>query len=135
MTSDPSHLRHLFAPTLAQMEVIADEAFAGLRTVRLLKVVRFFPAMRNLMHQLFSALPKASTILTLLVLFVFTTAVVGLQLFGSLYVDAVAAGKLHAIPRANFLTIGSSVLTVFIVMEGEHWDEIMDEHMVLAGPW
>jgi hypothetical protein len=30
MTSDPSHLRNLFAPTLAQMEVIADEAFAAL---------------------------------------------------------------------------------------------------------
>ena len=56
-----------------------------------------------------------------LLLFVF--ALLGLQLYGNVFVPPTFPSP----PRANFDSIGSAMITVFILTTGESWNEIWRE--------
>jgi hypothetical protein len=87
--------------------------YSALRAFRLLRVLRLasgWASLRKLVQTLGRALPAAINTFVVLVVVLLIFALVGLQVFGPQY--DVASGN---VPRANFLTLWWSFVTVFQV--------------------
>jgi voltage-gated sodium channel len=102
----------------------AAGAFSVLRALRVLRMLRLIsavPSMRRVVSTLLAAIPGVASILGLLVLMVYVSAVLGTTLFA------------EASPR-YFGDLGRSLWTLFQVMTGEAWPDVaadvMDEQ-----PW
>ena len=55
-----------------------------------------------------------------------------LQLFGGTYSPAVFGGE---IPRTNYDSIINALLTVFVCMSGENWNDVWAESAHALGSW
>jgi voltage-gated sodium channel len=102
--------------------VPASGAFAILRALRVLRVLRLVsivPSMRRVVATLLAAIPGVASIVGLLVLVIYVSAVMATKLFG------------EAAP-AYFGDLGKSLWTLFQVMTGEGWPDVaadvMEEH-------
>merc|ERR1719189_2744778 len=95
---------------------------SGLRALRLLrvfKVTKYWSPLRNLVIALMNALSSIMSLLLLLFLFIFIFALLGMQFFG---------GQLNfpeGTPTSNFDSIINALLTVFQVLTGEDWNNVM----------
>ncbi|APU17038.1 MULTISPECIES: ion transporter [Actinoalloteichus] len=101
--------------------VPATEGFAVLRALRIMRALRLIsqvPSMRRVVGALLSAIPGLLSILALLLLVLYTGAVVGVQLFRD------------AAPE-HFGDLGSSLFTLFEVMTLEGWQDIADPVMAV----
>jgi voltage-gated sodium channel len=97
-------------------------AFAVLRALRILRVLRLVslvPSMRGVVGALLKALPGMASIIGLLALVLYVSAVLATKLFG-------------AIAPEFFGTLGSSLFTLFQVMTVEGWPDIAREVMAVA---
>ncbi|XP_035708740.1 muscle calcium channel subunit alpha-1 isoform X3 [Folsomia candida] len=109
---------------LTKTEVIPPLGVSVLRCVRLLrvfKVTRYWRALSNLVASLLNSIQSIASLLLLLFLFIVIFALLGTQVFG---------GKFNFDPtkekeRQNFDTFWQSLLTVFQILTGEDWNEIM----------
>lgn len=91
----------------------------ALRLLRIFKVTAYWSSLRNLVISLLNSMRSIISLLFLLFLFIMIFAMLGMQLFG---------GKFNlegGTPPANFDTFGISLLTVFQILTGEDWNEIM----------
>ena len=82
-----------------------------LRVVRVLRLVSMVPSMRGVIDALLSALPGMASIIGLMALVLYVSAVVATKLFG-------------AIAPEFFGSLGASLFTLFQVMTVEGWPEI-----------
>ncbi|ASO22224.1 voltage-gated sodium channel [Actinoalloteichus hoggarensis] len=102
------------------------EGFAVLRALRIMRALRLIsqvPSMRRVVGALLSAIPGLLSILGLLLLVLYTGAVVGVQLFRD------------AAPQ-DFGSVSSSLFTMFEVMTLEGWQDIADPVMdVYPAAW
>ena len=99
------------------------------RVLRLGRVVRLLhraPQLHVLFRAVVATVPSLMNITSLLLLFYFIFATLGMQLFATVRFD----GELDE--HANFRTFGSSMLTLFRSSTGEAWNNIM--HAVAAVP-
>ncbi len=104
--------------------VPASGAFSVLRAMRILRALRLvsmIPSMRRVVAALLSALPGMGSIITLLVLVMYVSAVMATKLFGT------------ASPEF-FGDLGKSLFTLFQVMTMEGWADIARDLMVVQ-PW
>ncbi|XP_035829518.1 voltage-dependent calcium channel type A subunit alpha-1, partial [Aplysia californica] len=91
----------------------------ALRLLRIFKVTRYWASMRNLVISLLSSMRSILSLLFLLFLFILIFALLGMQLFG---------GKMNfedGRPSAHFDTFPIALLTVFQILTGEDWNEVM----------
>ena len=98
--------------------------FRLLRVVRVLRVFRLFgvvPAMRRVVDALLAAIPGMSAIIAVMALLFYVTAVVTTDLFGAEF-------------PVQFGSIGASVFTLFQIMSGDGWSDIVRRVMWLH-PW
>lgn len=93
--------------------------FRCLRLLRLFKVTRYWTSLRNLAHALLNSLKSIVSLLFLLFLFLLIFALLGMQLFGGMFVFA------EQVPRVNFDNFLNALLTVFQILTGEDWNLIM----------
>jgi voltage-gated sodium channel len=96
--------------------VPASGTLLMLRTVRILRTFRLIgviPSMRRVVNALFTAVPGLVSILLLLLLVQYTSAIAAVQMFG-------------AVAPAEFGSLGSSLLTMFNVMT-QGWQPVADE--------
>ena len=106
-----------------------------LRACRLLRVFRLARSWRGLqavLSCLLNSVSDLSNLFLLLALGIFIFALLGMQLFGAQFTPATGYPE---VPRTNYDCIGTAMLTVFVVMSGENWNDVWADtkHAVGAG--
>ncbi|XP_065584736.1 LOW QUALITY PROTEIN: voltage-dependent calcium channel type A subunit alpha-1-like, partial [Artemia franciscana] len=91
----------------------------ALRLLRVFKVTKYWSSLRNLVISLLSSMRSIISLLFLLFLFILIFALLGMQLFGG------AFNFSEETPPANFNSFPIALLTVFQVLTGEDWNEVM----------
>lgn len=89
----------------------------ALRLLRIFKITAYWSSLRNLVISLLNSMRSIISLLFLLFLFIMIFAMLGMQLFGGQIDDGS--------PQQNFDTFGIALLTVFQILTGEDWNEIM----------
>lgn len=93
------------------------------RLLRIFKVTRYWFSLRNLVASLINSMRAIASLLLLLFLFIVIFALLGMQVFGGKFAET--AGGIDESPRSNFDTFSQSLLTVFQILTGEDWNEVM----------
>lgn len=94
----------------------ASGPFAVLRVLRVLRILRIItavPAMRQVISALFKSVPGMTTVIGLMLVTVYTFAVLSQQLFG------------ETVPE-YFGDLGTTLYTLFMVMTTEDWPDVSD---------
>jgi len=99
----------------------------ALRLLRIFKVTKYWASLRNLVISLLNSMRSILSLLFLLFLFILIFALLGMQLFGGAFNFA------DGTPDANFDSFVISLLTVFQVLTGEDWNEVMYDGIVSQG--
>lgn len=94
----------------------ASGPFAVLRILRVLRVMRVVtavPQMRQIIGALFKAVPGMGTVIGLLLIVVYTSAILAQQLFG------------ETVPEF-FGDLGTTLYTMFVLLTTEDWPDVSD---------
>ncbi|XP_076286450.1 calcium voltage-gated channel subunit cacophony isoform X16 [Lasioglossum baleicum] len=91
----------------------------ALRLLRIFKVTKYWKSLRNLVISLLSSMRSIISLLFLLFLFILIFALLGMQLFGGQF------NFESGTPPTNFNTFPIALLTVFQILTGEDWNEVM----------
>ncbi|XP_076228268.1 calcium voltage-gated channel subunit cacophony isoform X3 [Nomia melanderi] len=91
----------------------------ALRLLRIFKVTKYWKSLRNLVISLLSSMRSIISLLFLLFLFILIFALLGMQLFGGQF------NFESGTPATNFNTFPIALLTVFQILTGEDWNEVM----------
>mmetsp|Transcript_12403 Transcript_12403/g.1855 ORF Transcript_12403/g.1855 Transcript_12403/m.1855 type:complete len:152 (+) Transcript_12403:1388-1843(+) len=90
------------------------------RLLRIFKLARGWKSLRDLLTKIIETLPSIGYLGLLCLLCIFVYSLMGMQFF---------AGKLKddegELPRANFENIYWSFITIFQILTGENWNEVM----------
>ncbi|CAH1100381.1 unnamed protein product [Psylliodes chrysocephalus] len=101
----------------------------ALRLLRIFKVTKYWSSLRNLVISLLNSMRSIISLLFLLFLFILIFALLGMQLFGGQF------NFEGGTPNANFNTFPIALLTVFQILTGEDWNEVMYNGInALGGP-
>uniref|UniRef100_A0A3Q1EQH8 Voltage-dependent T-type calcium channel subunit alpha n=1 Tax=Acanthochromis polyacanthus TaxID=80966 RepID=A0A3Q1EQH8_9TELE len=115
----------------------SDGGLSVLRTFRLLRVlklVRFLPALRRQLVVLMKTMDNVATFCMLLMLFIFTFSILGMHLFGCKFSLQTENGD--TIPdRKNFDTLLWAIVTVFQILTQEDWNVVLYNGMASTSPW
>mmetsp|Transcript_62096 Transcript_62096/g.110645 ORF Transcript_62096/g.110645 Transcript_62096/m.110645 type:complete len:1592 (-) Transcript_62096:106-4881(-) len=99
-------------------EVVYISVFRCLRTTRLLQLARKFPRLKKQTSALAQASIESLYLVILLVVFICIFTILGMQLFGD-KIDV-------SVPlRFSFRSLWQSAYTVFVILTGENWTEMM----------
>ncbi|CAH0722289.1 unnamed protein product, partial [Brenthis ino] len=91
----------------------------ALRLLRIFKVTKYWSSLRNLVISLLNSMRSIISLLFLLFLFILIFALLGMQLFGGQF------NFEGGTPPTNFNTFPIALLTVFQILTGEDWNEVM----------
>ncbi|XP_036243887.1 voltage-dependent R-type calcium channel subunit alpha-1E isoform X5 [Molothrus ater] len=91
----------------------------ALRLLRIFKITKYWASLRNLVVSLMSSMKSIISLLFLLFLFIVVFALLGMQLFGGRF------NFMDGTPSANFDTFPAAIMTVFQILTGEDWNEVM----------
>ncbi|KAJ8934780.1 hypothetical protein NQ318_005622, partial [Aromia moschata] len=101
----------------------------ALRLLRIFKVTKYWSSLRNLVISLLNSMRSIISLLFLLFLFILIFALLGMQLFGGQF------NFDDGTPNTNFNTFPIALLTVFQILTGEDWNEVMYNGInALGGP-
>ncbi|KAJ7992044.1 hypothetical protein DPEC_G00274490 [Dallia pectoralis] len=114
----------------------ADGGLSVLRTFRLLRVlklVRFMPALRRQLVVLMKTMDNVATFCMLLMLFIFTFSILGMHLFGCKF--SLQSENGDTIPdRKNFDSLLWATVTVFQILTQEDWNVVLYNGMASTTP-
>ncbi|XP_034670752.1 voltage-dependent calcium channel type A subunit alpha-1 isoform X20 [Drosophila subobscura] len=99
----------------------------ALRLLRIFKVTKYWSSLRNLVISLLNSMRSIISLLFLLFLFILIFALLGMQLFGGQF--NLPGGT----PETNFNTFPIALLTVFQILTGEDWNEVMYQGIISQG--
>ncbi|XP_011890003.1 PREDICTED: voltage-dependent T-type calcium channel subunit alpha-1H isoform X8 [Cercocebus atys] len=115
----------------------ADGGLSVLRTFRLLRVlklVRFLPALRRQLVVLVKTMDNVATFCTLLMLFIFIFSILGMHLFGCKFSLKTDTGD--TVPdRKNFDSLLWAIVTVFQILTQEDWNVVLYNGMASTSSW
>ncbi|XP_055008579.1 voltage-dependent T-type calcium channel subunit alpha-1I [Boleophthalmus pectinirostris] len=115
----------------------SDGGLSVLRTFRLLRVlklVRFLPALRRQLVVLMKTMDNVATFCMLLMLFIFTFSILGMHLFGCKFGQRTDNGD--TIPdRKNFDSLLWAIVTVFQILTQEDWNVVLYNGMASTSSW
>lgn len=123
---------------LSLVELLA-EGISGLsmlrsfRLLRVFKLAKSWKSLNDILTILSNTIGDLSNLTFVLCIIIFIFAVMGMQLFGSSYIEHVCAKWKCQIPRWHFLDFMHSFMIVFRVLCGE-WIESMWDCIYVAGP-
>ena len=109
--------------SMTQGDSAALSVFRMARVFRVLRLFRHLESMQMIVEVVSSAMVSIGYIFTLLAMFAFVYALLGMQLMGRIY-DHLPAPD---VPRNNFEDLTNALVTVFQVLAGEAWNVVMDE--------
>uniref|UniRef100_A0A8C1NDB1 Calcium channel, voltage-dependent, R type, alpha 1E subunit b n=1 Tax=Cyprinus carpio TaxID=7962 RepID=A0A8C1NDB1_CYPCA len=90
----------------------------ALRLLRIFKITKYWTSLRNLVVSLMSSMKSIISLLFLLFLFIVVFALLGMQLFGGRFI-------FEDYTPTNFDTFPAAIMTVFQILTGEDWNEVM----------
>uniref|UniRef100_A0A672LQ10 Voltage-dependent T-type calcium channel subunit alpha-1I-like n=1 Tax=Sinocyclocheilus grahami TaxID=75366 RepID=A0A672LQ10_SINGR len=109
-----------------------DGGLSVLRTFRLLRViklVRFMPALRRQLVVLMKTMDNVATFCMLLMLFIFIFSILGMHIFGCKFSLRTEAGD--TVPdRKNFDSLLWAIVTVFQILTQEDWNMVLYNGMI-----
>ncbi|XP_045849330.1 voltage-dependent T-type calcium channel subunit alpha-1H isoform X1 [Meles meles] len=115
----------------------ADGGLSVLRTFRLLRVlklVRFLPALRRQLVVLMKTMDNVATFCMLLMLFIFIFSILGMHLFGCKFSLTTDTGD--TVPdRKNFDSLLWAIVTVFQILTQEDWNVVLYNGMASTSSW
>ncbi|KAF5899153.1 voltage-dependent L-type calcium channel subunit alpha-1D-like, partial [Clarias magur] len=118
---------------LVELEIMSPLGISVLRCVRLMrifKVTRHWESLSNLVASLLNSLKSITSLLLLLFLFIIIFALLGMQVFGGKF----NFDDIHK-KRSTFDNFPQALLTVFQILTGEDWNQVMyDGIMAYGGP-
>ncbi|XP_060754243.1 voltage-dependent T-type calcium channel subunit alpha-1H [Neoarius graeffei] len=115
----------------------ADGGLSVLRTFRLLRVlklVRFLPALRRQLVVLMKTMDNVATFCMLLMLFIFIFSILGMHLFGCKFTLRLENGDTIS-DRKNFDSLLWAIVTVFQILTQEDWNVVLYNGMASTSPW
>ncbi|XP_021331616.1 voltage-dependent T-type calcium channel subunit alpha-1H [Danio rerio] len=115
----------------------ADGGFSVLRTFRLLRVlklVRFLPALRRQLVVLMKTMDNVATFCMLLMLFIFIFSILGMHLFGCKFTLRLENGDTVS-DRKNFDSLLWAIVTVFQILTQEDWNVVLYNGMASTSPY
>ncbi|MCI4380495.1 hypothetical protein PGIGA_G00240510 [Pangasianodon gigas] len=86
----------------------------ALRLLRIFKITKYWASLRNLVVSLMNSMKSIISLLFLLFLFIVVFALLGMQLF-----------IFEEYTPTNFDTFPAAIMTVFQILTGEDWNEVM----------
>ncbi|KAM9857055.1 voltage-dependent T-type calcium channel subunit alpha-1I [Aulostomus maculatus] len=114
----------------------SDGGLSVLRTFRLLRVlklVRFMPALRRQLVVLMKTMDNVATFCMLLMLFIFIFSILGMHIFGCKFSIKTDTGD--TIPdRKNFDSLLWAIVTVFQILTQEDWNAVLYNGMAATSP-
>ncbi|XP_056315197.1 voltage-dependent T-type calcium channel subunit alpha-1I-like [Danio aesculapii] len=114
----------------------SDGGLSILRTFRLLRVlklVRFMPALRRQLVVLMKTMDNVATFCMLLMLFIFIFSILGMHIFGCKFSLKNDSGD--TIPdRKNFDSLLWAIVTVFQILTQEDWNVVLYNGMASTSP-
>ncbi|KFW84495.1 Voltage-dependent T-type calcium channel subunit alpha-1I, partial [Manacus vitellinus] len=115
----------------------SDGGLSVLRTFRLLRVlklVRFMPALRRQLVVLMKTMDNVATFCMLLMLFIFIFSILGMHLFGCKFSLKTDTGD--TVPdRKNFDSLLWAIVTVFQILTQEDWNVVLYNGMASTSSW
>uniref|UniRef100_A0A7M4FQM9 Voltage-dependent T-type calcium channel subunit alpha n=1 Tax=Crocodylus porosus TaxID=8502 RepID=A0A7M4FQM9_CROPO len=115
----------------------SDGGLSVLRTFRLLRVlklVRFMPALRRQLVVLMKTMDNVATFCMLLMLFIFIFSILGMHIFGCKFSLKTDTGD--TVPdRKNFDSLLWAIVTVFQILTQEDWNVVLYNGMASTSPW
>uniref|UniRef100_A0A7N6BEB4 Voltage-dependent T-type calcium channel subunit alpha n=1 Tax=Anabas testudineus TaxID=64144 RepID=A0A7N6BEB4_ANATE len=118
---------------------IVGEAEGGLsvlrtfRLLRVLKLVRFLPALRRQLVVLMKTMDNVATFCMLLMLFIFIFSILGMHLFGCKFGLRQDSGDTFP-DRKNFDSLLWATVTVFQILTQEDWNAVLYNGMASTSP-
>nr|CBN81174.1 T calcium channel alpha 1G subunit variant 88 [Dicentrarchus labrax] len=112
-----------------------DGGLSVLRTFRLmrvLKLIRFMPALQRQLVVLMKTMDNVATFCMLLMLFIFIFSILGMHLFGCKF-GIEEKGKTTP-DRKNFDSLLWAIVTVFQILTQEDWNEVLYNGMASTSP-
>ncbi|XP_071960409.1 voltage-dependent L-type calcium channel subunit alpha-1D-like isoform X3 [Antedon mediterranea] len=91
------------------------------RLLRVFKVTKYWSSLSNLVASLLNSMRSIASLLLLLFLFILIFALLGMQVFGGKFNFDDTKEK----PRSNFDNFWQALFTVFQILTGEDWNEVM----------
>ncbi|XP_076872172.1 LOW QUALITY PROTEIN: voltage-dependent T-type calcium channel subunit alpha-1I [Brachyhypopomus gauderio] len=114
----------------------SDGGLSVLRTFRLLRVlklVRFMPALRRQLVVLMKTMDNVATFCMLLMLFIFIFSILGMHIFGCKFSLKTETGD--TVPdRKNFDSLLWAIVTVFQILTQEDWNVVLYNGMASTSP-
>ncbi|KAK1799586.1 hypothetical protein P4O66_000467 [Electrophorus voltai] len=112
------------------MSPLGISVFRCVRLLRIFKVTRHWQSLSNLVMSLLNSVKSIASLLLLLFLFILIFSLLGMQVFGGKFnFDATEKN------RSSFDNFPQALLTVFQILTGEDWNEVMyDGIMAFGGP-
>eukprot|EP01062_Namystynia_karyoxenos_P001518 TRINITY_DN1051_c0_g3_i1.p1 TRINITY_DN1051_c0_g3~~TRINITY_DN1051_c0_g3_i1.p1 ORF type:complete len:2258 (+),score=709.38 TRINITY_DN1051_c0_g3_i1:430-6774(+) len=104
--------------------------FRALRLLRVFKLMKNFPSLRNLVRVILKAVAETGYLTIVILLYLVIAALVGMRLFGGKFTARPGEEK----PRATFDAFGWSMLTVFQILTRDDWVEPMWDAMRTTTP-
>mmetsp|Transcript_43521 Transcript_43521/g.105631 ORF Transcript_43521/g.105631 Transcript_43521/m.105631 type:complete len:2203 (+) Transcript_43521:102-6710(+) len=144
----PANLGDTAIVALSQIEVVfylagsktgADAKYSILRTFRLLRVLklaRSFSGLVQVLNTVTKSLSQVTYLLAILLLFMFIFALLGMEAFGGQYSPLVESSAGYLVPAVkwNFDDFPTALITLFVVLTGENWNEVyFDAFSALGG--
>ncbi|CAD6191072.1 unnamed protein product [Caenorhabditis auriculariae] len=108
------------------------------RLLRILKLVRFMPALRYQLVVMLRTMDNVTVFFGLLVLFIFIFSILGMNLFGCKFCkveEKYLGGFAKKCERKNFDTLLWALITVFQILTQEDWNMVLFNGMAQTNPW
>ncbi|XP_037625796.1 voltage-dependent R-type calcium channel subunit alpha-1E isoform X2 [Sebastes umbrosus] len=90
----------------------------ALRLLRIFKITKYWASLRNLVVSLMNSMKSIISLIFLLFLFILVFSLLGMQLFGGRFI-------FEDYTPTNFDTFPAAIMTVFQILTGEDWNEVM----------
>uniref|UniRef100_A0A7E4V1W1 Voltage-dependent T-type calcium channel subunit alpha n=1 Tax=Panagrellus redivivus TaxID=6233 RepID=A0A7E4V1W1_PANRE len=108
------------------------------RLLRILKLVRFMPALRKQLVVMLKTMDNVTVFFGLLVLFIFIFSILGMNLFGCKFCkteENQLGREVKRCERKNFDSLLWALITVFQILTQEDWNMVLFNGMAQTTPW
>ena len=120
-----------FAHMLLDLGGVHGQVLRAFRLLRVFKFLRSWKPLQRVLNALLGSMQNFAYLMLLLALILFIFALLGMQLFGGRFVPPL----FDDMPRENFDSIASAMITVFIVAVGDGWTPIWVNTQIAVGEW
>ncbi|XP_053153945.1 voltage-dependent T-type calcium channel subunit alpha-1G isoform X2 [Hemicordylus capensis] len=103
------------------------------RLMRVLKLVRFMPALQRQLVVLMKTMDNVATFCMLLMLFIFIFSILGMHLFGCKFASERDGDTVP--DRKNFDSLLWAIVTVFQILTQEDWNKVLYNGMASTSSW